>query len=481
MDDPLVHPSGQPDYVNPQLDKTITTPKQRRELDDTFASFFKEQDEKAATEPSPEPVRESKEEPRPEPVNNETDKESAAPEESTAPTEQKETAKESPVSPAAPASVGAVPGDIDSLELQPSASEEQKGQFAKVKAIAKGFKAKAQAYDKLGPLLRDLGYNYQDTPEDIAATLDDLAPKVKGWKTNALSPEVTKELDTLRGLARAVDYKQSKEYQDTYLKPMQEAYVDVLQEASKYFDAPKEQVDKFLETMTTNYKPQDVDSKWWSDNVIGAMTKADNAVRQKVLSKVADLLRVQEKHDKAVETYGKDPNAYQKWQNERNAQFSNDYAFQIRDEVEKAISSDKAHLKPLLPLETKGVTDPAKIAEINQHNQRFAELERQFSNVIGEFNKGPRTAARYALDFIEMRTRLPELEKTVTEKETHIKTLESEIKKLRDEVATKRKVSDAPLRNGAGIGGKPEPQKKKLSEMSGRRGLDKAFEDLPQG
>ena len=112
-----------------------------------------------------------------------------------------------------------------------------------------------------------------------------------------------------------MDYKQSREYQDTYYKPMQEAYVDVLDEATKYFDAPPEKVAEFLETMKVRYKPQDVDSKWWSSDVIGSMKKADDATRQKVLSKVADLLKLQDRHDKALDQHR--PESYQKWRQEQ--------------------------------------------------------------------------------------------------------------------------------------------------------------------
>lgn len=489
MDEPLVQPSGQPAHVNPQLDGSITTPKQKRALDDNFSSFFADLDAKAAATPEvePEPEPQTAEPVKAEAPVNETKSGSPLPEQP-AQAEQKESPKDPVPSATAPAPVphpltpAAVPTDIDALELHSNASEEQKGQFSKLKAIAKAFSAKAKAYEKLGPLLKDLGYTVEDTPEDIAKAIEDFGPKVKTWKTTALSPEVTKELESLRGLARAVDYKQSKEYQGTYLAPMQEAYVDVLSEATKYFDAPPEKVAEFLDTMKTKYKPQDLDSKWWSTDVIGSMKKADDATRQKVLSKVADLLKLQEKHDRAVDKYSSSPDSYAQWQQAQTANYGQDYAYQIRDEVEKALAADKQHLKPWLPLPTEGVHDPDKLSEIKAHNAHFADLERKFSGVISEFNAGPRRAARYALDFIEMQERVPELEKQNSEKDTHIKSLEAEVLKLRTEVTAKRKVSDAPLRSGAGTGAKPTPDKAKLTEASGMKGLMRAFEkDLPKG
>lgn len=481
MEPPLVHPSGQSAHVNTQLDHTITTPKQRQELGANFESFFKELDEKASSDPLPDAP---KSEPEPKPEDEVVIQ--PEPEKQPAPTEQKEEVKEpeptAPVTSApepVPASVPAT--EIESLELHTSASPEQKGQFAQLKEVAKKFREKAKAYDKLSPLLKELGYTFNsEDAEDIAKTIEDLGPRVRTWKTGAMSPEVSQELENLREMQRAVDYKKSKEYIEQYQLPIQSSYIDILEEASKYFDAPEKDVATFLETMKTKFTPKDLNSEWWSAQVIESMKKADPAVKQKVLSKVADLLKLQEKNDKAVEGMSK-TDAYQQWQDKRAEQMSRDYDAQVRLEVEAAFEGDKKHLKPWLPIPTQGVNDTAKLADIQKHNARFANLEKRFSDILMNVNSGPHKAARYALDFIELQERIPQLEKEVAEKESIIaekKALEAEITKLRTEVTTKRKVSDVPLRAGSGTG-KTTPEKEKLPTNS-RESLREAFEkNLP--
>ena len=178
-------------FINPALDKTITSPRQRQKLDDSFKTFFASLDDaESAKGPAPEPKTEpvvkaegSATEPVSEPEvakesidpatePKEADKEDAKSEvtpsaPATPPTASTPPAVQPPVAPAPAKESAAVP-DLESLEPHPAASETQKSQFAKLKEITQKFGAEAKLLrSKIGPMVEDLGLRLTENPEEM--------------------------------------------------------------------------------------------------------------------------------------------------------------------------------------------------------------------------------------------------------------------------------------------------------------------------
>lgn len=496
MDDPLViNPVPSKATVNPQIDSTITTPKQRDKLNTSFNSFFEEIDSRGppTIENPPVAPKSQEEEPKevePEPLKQEESKEAPDKTDGKEP-ENKPEVKEVPEAkdlekPKEPEKKDIPKDDLDALEAHPASSEESKGHFAKLKSAAKELRDKNKAWEKLSPTLQELGFTVSSNPEELSKILGEASEKIRSLKNGAIAPEILTELESLRGLARSVGVLQSEEFTRDYVMPVDTAYNDVIQEMSKYFDATEDEIkSKFLDPLK-KFKVSELPPEWWEQQS-DLMVKAPAPVKRKIEQKIANVLLLQEKHDLKARELSENKLSYADWQKKTQEEGAKIYEANIRDQVQQEAKSDSI-VASFMPQSLEGITDPDKISEIKKRNDKFPELEQKFQAVIRDFNSGPRASAKRALEFVKVTEALSEVKDKMATKDEELATLtenhEKELKalkedneKLREEVKAKRRISDAPLRPNAGGNGVKATPEKKPAPKDGRKSLSQAFDE----
>lgn len=488
VDDPLVlnTPVEKP-TVNPQLDATITTPVQKQKLSESFQSFWENEDAKGlpAVDRDPPPPELLEKEPPEAPKAEKEEDPKEAP---------KPAAKEEPeVKPEANAEVKpevkpeAKKVDFENLELRSDAPEAQKSQFKQLKEITQKFSSEAKAYrSRLTPLLQEFGFDLKDNPEEVDLALQEFTNKIRALKTGAITPEVQSELENLRTLARSVGVLQSQEFTDTYVKPLDDAYTNVIKEMALYFDAEPDKIkEDFLDPLLTKYKPSQLPPEWW-DQQIEAMTKCPRSTKLKIEGKIAGVLNLQEKHDLAAKNLAENTQSYADWNKKTMEAGAKEYQGMVADEVSKMAREDP-EIAAFMPIPTDGINDPDKLNAIRKSNARYPELENKFRSILTDFSTGPRSSARRAMEFIKVTegyNALKESAKTKDEETAAVReTLEQELKEskeeianLRAEVTKKRKLGDIPLKPDSGSTAKSEPQKAPLPKDA-RKSLTKAFDE----
>jgi hypothetical protein len=492
VDDPLViNPVPSKATVNPQIDSTITTPNQREKLNTSFNSFFEEIDSRGppTIEDPPVAPKAQEEEPskevEPEPLKQEESKETPDKTDGKEPEAVPE-AKE-PEKPKEPEKKEVPKDDLDSLEAHPASSEESKGHFAKLKSAAKELRDKNKAWEKLAPTLQELGFTVSSNPEELSKVLSEASEKIRSLKNGAVAPEIMTELESLRGLARSVGVLQSEEFTRDYVKPIDDAYVDVIKEMSKYFDAPEEKVkEEFLDPLLSKFRPSQLPPEWWESQTL-LMTKASAPIKRKIEQKIANVLLLQEKHDLKARELSENKLSYADWQKKSQEEGAKIYEANIRDQVQQEAKADPV-VAAFMPQSLEGVTDPEKLSEIKKRNEKFPELEQRFQAVVRDFNSGPRAAAKRALEFIKvteglseakdkLATRDEEVATMVEKHEKELKALKEDNEKLREEVKAKRRISDITTKPSAGNGAAKATPEKKKAPVDGRRSLGDAFAD----
>ena len=155
-DDPIITTQEETVHVNPQLNVQITSPEQRKQLDESFANFCQEQDAKAnaappeapSTDPSKDqkPVSAEQGTPEKKPRAERKPKEKASPETRIPEVEQQAETDE--------------PDPLDTLSPHPQASQKTQTDFKALKSAAKGFRQQAKVWENnLAPALRPSGTN----------------------------------------------------------------------------------------------------------------------------------------------------------------------------------------------------------------------------------------------------------------------------------------------------------------------------------
>jgi hypothetical protein len=445
MDEPIIMTSEEPTHVNPALNSEITNAEQKQQLASDFESFFDEVDAKEAGEPLPEaPVEEAKVEPKRRPVETKS-------------LEEIPEIEESPEEEADP---------LDRLDVHPQASQKTRSDFGELKKAAKVFRKQNQAWEKtVLPVAKELGYTIPDDPDERSEVLAKFASDVRAWKNGAMRPETEAELQDLRRVARSVGVLRDAEFTREFVQPVQAAYHDVIDEMALYFDASREKIEKdFLIPLKTKFSVSQLPVEWWSSQV-ELMTRAPQAIKNKIEQKIANVLLLQEKHDVKANEFANDPQSFNTYQAKHQQEAAKTYENCVRDEVGKAFKSDFADISHWQPKSLENVNDPNRRAAIEKHNAKFQALEQDFQEIMRDFNSGPRSAARRALEYLRMREKLadPKLQEAP-----------GKVTQLRSEVKTKRRLTDLPQRGGNGGKGQAAP---KTLPHSGRKSLEESFRE----
>jgi hypothetical protein len=451
MDEPIITTQEETVHVNPQLNAQITSPSQRKELDDSFQDFCAEQDakeegsrppESPAREPSTEPVSEQ---PAPEPKKTKAERKRK-------PADIPEVTEEEAAS------------EIDELEKyqpHPQSSQTVRNDFKGLKSAARTFKQKAQAWETLSPALQELGIQIPDNPKELASVLQDAKAKISGLKNGALPEAVTKELEELRALAVSVGILRSKAFTDQFVTPRDRAYHDVIDEMALYFDAPQEQIKKdFLDPLKKDFTPSQLPSEWWQQQT-ELMTKASPPIKRKIEQKIANLLLMQEQHDRAANEFAGSPKTFYTWEEGKRREADEAFGRAVQARVEATLEKVSPFYFELRRKVLAG--DKSAIAEFQPTEDKF----RNFLNIVRSGN--PEATTDIATQFVEMERRLAELSNVHDE----LKEAQAEIAELRRTETKKRKLSDAPMRSGSGK--TSTPQKEPLPH-SASKSLASAFE-----
>lgn len=484
-DDLLVQPVKTTDFVNPQLDSTTTTPKQRQELNTSFKDFFAAEDAKSSADLSSEPT-----EPDDEPIVDDSPKPDTKAEPAKAeppkvepPPDIPEVKVEVSEPPKTPAT-----SDIDAIEPHPAASDEHKSQFKQLKEATKSFRDTLKLYkDNLLPVLSEFGFDLTDSPAELAKTFNEFGSAVRALKEGGMTPEIQAELKSLRDLSRSVGVLQSEEFTRKYVKPIESSYLDVIREMAKHFNGTPEEIkSKFLEPMEKDYRPHQIPEQWW-DTQLGLMKEGTSeTVKQKIRQKIANVMLLQEQHDVAANDLATNKDSYAEWKRKSDEEAGRMYQALVMDEAVKTLNARPDLAEIVRPLATDGIKDQEKIKAILEHNKRAAALDQSFTTIIRDFGSGPRQAARVAIELIELREQnkivadsiakhKSDLESLKKSSDAELKAKEAEILALKSEVATRRKVADAPLKPNAGSGAKPAKEKPKLP-LSSTKSLSEAFD-----
>jgi hypothetical protein len=460
MDEPIVSTSEETTHVNPQLNAAITSPEQKAKLDESITNFYKELDDKADAAPPEAPSAESSQE------QKLGEQPAAAPKKSRAERKQAKE-KSSPETPipevdATPAESQLADDELDSLEPHPQASTQTRGNFRELKNHAKAFRQQAKLWqNNLAPVLQEFGYQVSDDPEELAGQLQEAATHIRGLKNGVLPEPVTKELEELRALAVSVGILRSKAFTDQFVTPRDAAYHNVIDEMAQYFDAPAEQIRKdFIDPLKKDFTPAQLPNEWWQQQT-ELMTKAPGPVKRKIEQKIANLLLLQEQHDRAANEFAASPKSFHTFEEGKRREADEAFGRAVQARVEATLEKVSPFYFELRKKVLLG--DQAAIMEFQPTEDKF----RQFLNIVRSGD--PNATTDIATQFVEMERRLAGLSD-----------VEAQLKKAKDEIATlrrgetkRRQVADAPMKGGTGRTSTPD---KAPLPHSATKSLASAFE-----
>jgi hypothetical protein len=397
-----------------------------------------------------------------------------------------------PIAPAAEKSAATGEPDLDSFQLHPNATEKQKSEFANLRAAAKRYKESDKTFrSKLAFLANEFGIELGD---DLSA-LDQLAERVRAAKAQpALDQSTAQELEAYRASDRHYLTKSSHLYNQQYGIPIHNKFYNWLGRAAQYL--PDAQTGKQFIDLVSDFSNQvdmqtgnkngldKYDGDWMRSQLEqvyghGRMDKDTFAI---LSSQIPEVLDLKQKGYDFLKDVSQNAEKYQNFEQQNRQQYANDYQNLISDEVQKVIHQERTHLKEILPIDITKITDPQERAKAETHNQRFQQLERDFSTLVKDFNTGPRAAARRGMEFIELRENFLAHQKILEAKEAELKAANDENAQLRKESGAKRKVSDAPFSRNGLPSGTPtskgtKPPAPKLGESNSRNSLRKAFDE----
>jgi hypothetical protein len=450
MDEPIVTTSEETPHINAALNAQITSPRQRKELDESFVNFCAEEDAKESAPPeapSAEPSKEPHvEQPTPEAKQPRTRK----PKEKVSPEEIPEVAAES-----------SPDSEFEALEPHPQASTQTRGNFRELKNHAKAFRQKAKTWESnLAPALQELGCELSDDPELMASQLQAAATKIRELKNGALPEPVQAELTSLRALAVSCGILGDQAFKEQFVTPRDRAYHNIIDEMAQYFDAPAETIKRdFVDPLKRDFTPGQLPVEWWQQQT-ELMTKAPGPVKRKIEQKIANLLLLQEQHDRAAQEFSGNPKSFWTWQEGKRREADEAFGRAVQARVEATLEK----VSPFYFELRKRVlaNDKSAIAE-------FQPIEDKFRNFLNTARSGNADATTdLATQFVEMERRLEEL----SDVEDRLKEAQAENTELRRLETKKRKLSDAPMRSGSGKTATPE---KPSLPHSARQSLEKAF------
>jgi hypothetical protein len=429
MDEPIITTQEETVHVNPQLNAQITSPSQRKELDDSFQDFCAEQDAKEGSAPPEVPAPEAPEEPV---------SEKPAPE--AKPRTRKAKEKVSAEAPIPEVEAESPPDDpddaaLEAMEPHPQSSAQTRGNFRELKNSVKAARRQAKIWqNNLAPALQELGCELSNDPELMTSQLQAAATRIRELKNGALPEPVQHELKELRALAVSVGVLRSADFTRNYVAPRDSLYHETIEEMAQYFDASEQEIkEKFLDPLKKDFTVAQLPPEWWSQQT-ELMTKAPGPIKRKIERKIADLLLLQEKHDKVAREFAASPESFHSWQEQQAIQAGEAWKKAVETRVEKSLKEKSPHYYEL----RRRVLDGDKTAITE-----FAPAEQQFRNVLQAAQSGPDPLTDLAVEFVESQRRLAEL----ADVEDRLKEAEDDNDKLRDELKKQRKAKDAPFRN----------------------------------
>jgi hypothetical protein len=350
------------------------------------------------------------------------------------------------------------PDPLDALDLPPGAAPKQRSQFAELRETTKKFRDQAKTLQKLTPLLQEFGIGeLPETPAEIEQTLEEFATKVRAAKSSGatIPADVSAELDTFRKLSRNSSLEKSLTFDRGYIQPLRNAYRDVIEDfaASIPSNSPQ-QMAQWAQDLVTRYGPEQLNAGWLREH-FGYIS--DDLARQRIASKVGNMLTLQQQHDRVKADVVGDGDVYSQWRRIEEQQkqqeqehFNRQWQDRVFNKTRARVDSDPEFK------EAKELRDRAAQPNASEEDKRaWNQVDREFSKKLTEIASGdPDLAADYAMENMFLKKKLPQLQKELDEANRRIE-------RLTGQVTTKRKISDVPLRNGHGAKAAP-PERKKL-------------------
>jgi hypothetical protein len=417
--------------------------------------------EPAATTESPAPAAPAKEEPKPEAPAPEVKAEPEAPkakkkklaertvhDEFDRVGEHLEEPKAEPATPSADA-------DIDALELHPSASAKAQSDFGKLKEIAKNFAAEAK-----------------QAKADLQAYKASMEAEIQPLRQAAqyATPEMQAEIESARKLKRELGIITNMEMWQPAQRKL-DALVDDMYTTRNYPDYTEEYLrdvrDRIKKTGAWNLN---FGKKEYWDGQFSGMTGANELTKDGYRLRTVDLAQEQAKVAKEVEDYAKDEPSFAKYQAQQEEKKMQFFGSELVDEVTK-IYKERPELPRAIPLD--GLTGEER-TKAEQQNAIFEQQNKRFREVASSIAMSPnnaRVAARMGLYVVEMENYVKSAAAKIEELEKQI----ASVPQLKAELVAKRKAADAPMSRGIAASTPATPEKPKLSEMAGRKGLDEAY------
>ena len=286
--------------------------------------------------------------------------------------------------------------DIDKLELSnPNAKPEVQQDFKHIKDMWKNDRARYKAE--------------QERAKALALELEEA-------KKNAWTPETKADYEHAAAIRRKYDFVSDPDFIEKFHKPLHNHYENILDEAVAALP-DKNAATQWAAFIKANYTPDQLNREWWMNSVIAKIPNEMD--RASVLQSVTHLLKMQKERDTEVQRRTNDKSSFDNWINEKNATIQQ----RVQDEIMAEIGIQEKRIQEVLPRDVESAKTAAERKAIEEHNEEFKRLNKQFVDFMQDLSKnGPKAWVRTAVEA----TRSLVLEKKYNEQVSELKSVKAE-------------------------------------------------------
>lgn len=343
---------------------TGADPESLRRLNDSFADFWKETDDKEAAPPVPEPtpVKETAKAPdKPAGIEVQLD---SKPE------------PETPLAKTAPEPAKEIPeADIEKMELPSDATHDSRQHFKRIK---------------------ELWISDRKRLAEEQNRAKELENQLSQARENLLTPELKADYEHAVQIRRKFDVSSDPQFISRYDRPIEKQFHAILEEAVQALPN-REAAIKWAEDIKNNYGPhkpahERLTREWWLNSVVNKVS--DDLERDSLLSSVKDLLKLQRERGQELVRLSENQEVYQNFKEENDKQAQ----IQLEAQIKAEIAAQEERIREVLPVDVSQAKTTEERKAMEDHNQRFKTLNERFMSSMTDLTRnGPRAWVRASI------------------------------------------------------------------------------------
>jgi hypothetical protein len=390
---------------------TGADPESIRRLNDSFADFWKETDDKdkEAAPPAPEPA-----------PAKETAKALEKPVGIEVQLDSKPEVETSPAKTAPEPSKEIPEADIEKMELPSDATHESRQHFKRIK---------------------ELWISDKKRLAEEQHRAKELEIQLSQARENLLTPELKADYEHAVQIRRKFDVSSDPEFVNRYDRPIEKQFHAILEEAVQALPDRQEAI-KWAEDIKNRYGPdkpahERLTRDWWLNSVVNRVS--NDLERDSLLSSVKDLLRLQRDRGQELARLSENQEAYHNFKQENDKQAQ----IQLEGQIKAEIAAQEARIKEVLPVDVSQAKTTEERKAMEEHNQRFKDINERFMSSMTDLTRnGPRAWVRASIELTRthmMEEKISSLQKDLNDTRSERDQLKKDLEKIS---SARRKISN---------------------------------------